>query len=124
MIDLLRRRRFGRSAVSISSLGFGGNALSNVYAAVDEADAVDAVAASCAGGVRYFDTAPLHGHGLGEHRLGRALRGFARDSYVLSTKVGREVEASLALLGQPIPTAFWTAVERLDGSARPVEAVR
>ena len=40
-------------------------------------------------GVRYFDTAPLYGHGLSERRLGRALSGRARDQYVLSTKVGR-----------------------------------
>jgi D-threo-aldose 1-dehydrogenase len=87
--DLARRRRLGRSAVSVSALGFGGNALSNLYAAVDEAEAFAAVEAAYAGGVRYFDTAPLYGHGLGEHRLGRALRGVDRASFVLSTKVGR-----------------------------------
>ena len=40
-------------------------------------------------GIRYFDTAPLYGHGLSERRLGRALRARPRDEYVLSTKVGR-----------------------------------
>lgn len=89
MIDLGQRRRLGRSAVSVSKLGFGGNALSNLYAAVDETQALEAVAASYAGGVRYFDTAPLYGYGLGELRLGRALRRYPRDSYALSTKVGR-----------------------------------
>ena len=39
--------------------------------------------------MRYFDTAPLYGFGLSEHRIGEALRGWTRDSYVLSTKVGR-----------------------------------
>jgi D-threo-aldose 1-dehydrogenase len=89
VIDLAQRRRLGRSAVGVSPLGFGGNALSNLYAAVDEAQALDAVRVSYAAGVRYFDTAPLYGHGLGEHRMGQALRGFPRDSYVLSSKVGR-----------------------------------
>jgi D-threo-aldose 1-dehydrogenase len=89
VIDLSQRRRLGRSAVFISPLGFGGNALSNLYAAVDEAQAIDAVRTSYAAGVRYFDTAPLYGYGLGEHRIGRALRAFPRGSYVLSTKVGR-----------------------------------
>jgi D-threo-aldose 1-dehydrogenase len=84
-----KRCRVGRSAVSIGPLGFGGNALSNLYAAVDEAEALAAVRAAYAGGVRFFDTAPLYGHGLGEHRLGSALRVFPRDSFVLSTKVGR-----------------------------------
>jgi len=89
VIDLAQRRRLGRSPVAVSPLGFGGNALSNLYAAVDEAQALDAVRVSYAAGVRYFDTAPLYGHGLGEHRMGEALRGLPRDSYVLSSKVGR-----------------------------------
>jgi D-threo-aldose 1-dehydrogenase len=29
------------------------------------------VEAGWAAGIRYFDTAPLYGHGLSEHRLGR-----------------------------------------------------
>src|SRR5664279_5025515 len=87
VIDLAQRCRLGRSAVAVSPLGVGGDALSNLYAAVDEAQAIDAVRVSYAAGVRYFDTAPLYGHGLGEHRMGDALRGFPRDSYVLSSKV-------------------------------------
>jgi D-threo-aldose 1-dehydrogenase len=39
-------------------------------------------------GVRYFDTAPFYGFGLSERRLGDALRGYARDSFLISTKVG------------------------------------
>ncbi len=89
VIDPHRRRRLGRSDVHVGPLTFGGNALSNLYAVVDEAQALDAVVASYECGVRSFDTAPLYGYGLGEHRLGHALRRFPRDSYVLSTKVGR-----------------------------------
>lgn len=48
-------------------------------------------------GVRYFDTAPLYGSssgscGLAERRLGAALAGQPRDSFVLSTKVGRIID--------------------------------
>ena len=41
------------------------------------------------GGIRYFDTAPLYGLGLSEHRIGGFLRSQSRDAFVLSTKVGR-----------------------------------
>jgi D-threo-aldose 1-dehydrogenase len=44
-------------------------------------------------GVRYFDTAPHYGLGLSERRLGAALEGHPRDELVLSTKVGRLLEA-------------------------------
>jgi len=47
------------------------------------------VDAAIAAGISYFDTAPFYGHGLSEHRLGAALRRHPRDSFVLSTKVGR-----------------------------------
>uniref|UniRef100_UPI0013D1F95E aldo/keto reductase n=2 Tax=Pseudomonadota TaxID=1224 RepID=UPI0013D1F95E len=40
-------------------------------------------------GIRYFDTAPFYGFGLSERRTGDFLRDKPRDSYVLSTKVGR-----------------------------------
>ena len=44
-------------------------------------------------GIRYYDTAPLYGLGLSERRLGALLRGRDRDGYLLSTKVGRLLEA-------------------------------
>lgn len=40
-------------------------------------------------GVRYFDTAPFYGRGRSEVRVGRALANKPRDSFVLSSKVGR-----------------------------------
>ena len=40
-------------------------------------------------GCRYYDTAPLYGLGLSETRLNGFLRAKPRDSYLLSTKVGR-----------------------------------
>jgi D-threo-aldose 1-dehydrogenase len=84
-----RKRRLGRSAVAVTALGFGGNVLGNLYAAVGEEAARETVAAAYDTGVRVFDTAPLYGHGLSERRMGDALRGLDRSSFVLSTKVGR-----------------------------------
>ncbi len=72
-----------------TGLGFGGAPLGNLYSALDDASALQAVERAWQLGLRYFDTAPLYGHGLSETRLGRALAGKPRDSYVLSTKVGR-----------------------------------
>jgi D-threo-aldose 1-dehydrogenase len=85
----MERRRIGRTALEVSVLGFGGNALGNLYAAIDETEARDTVVAAHQTGVTYFDTAPLYGHGLSEHRMGDALRTLPRGDIVLSTKVGR-----------------------------------
>ena len=47
------------------------------------------MAAAWDAGIRTFDTAPHYGLGLSERRLGAALRGRPRDTYTVSTKVGR-----------------------------------
>jgi D-threo-aldose 1-dehydrogenase len=72
-----------------SRIGLGTAPLGNLFAAVPEEDAAATVQAAWDEGWRYFDTAPHYGLGLAEERLGRALRDKPRDSYVLSSKVGR-----------------------------------
>jgi D-threo-aldose 1-dehydrogenase len=52
-------------------------------------EAVAIIQRSLALGLNYLDTAPLYGVGHSERRYGQALHGRTRDSYVLSTKVGR-----------------------------------
>jgi len=76
----------------MTSLGFGGAAIGNLFTEVDDASAADAVNAAWAAGIRYFDTAPHYGLGLSERRLGEVLRARPRGEYVLSTKVGRILE--------------------------------
>ena len=70
-------------------LGLGGAALGNLFSVVSEADAQALLATTLADGCRTFDTAPHYGQGRSEHRFGQALQGLPRDSFVLSTKVGR-----------------------------------
>jgi D-threo-aldose 1-dehydrogenase len=56
---------------------------------VAEADAIATVQTAYGNGVRLFDTAPLYGLGVSEERVGKALAGLPRSSYVISTKIGR-----------------------------------
>lgn len=88
----LAPRLLGRSRLPVSTLGFGGAPLGDLYAHLDEATAVATVEAAITGGVTLFDTSPLYGHGLSEHRIGAALRRVPREGLVLSTKVGRVAE--------------------------------
>ena len=67
-------------------LGFGGAPLGNMFGCVDEDAAIGTLRVAWDEGIRYFDTAPLYGTGLSEHRFGRALRAYPRDEFVLSTK--------------------------------------
>jgi D-threo-aldose 1-dehydrogenase len=83
-------------ALSLGRIGLGTAPLGNLFSIVSEADALDTVRCALALGVRYVDTAPHYGNGLSEHRVGEALRGLDRASFVLSTKVGRLLSADPA----------------------------
>jgi len=87
----LARRHVGCTGLEVSTLGFGGAGIGNLYRVMSDEDAAAAVGESFAGGVRYFDTAPFYGFGLGELRLGHALEA-DREPVVISTKVGRRLE--------------------------------
>jgi D-threo-aldose 1-dehydrogenase len=75
--------------LEVTSIGLGSAPLGGLFSAVSDADAEATVARAWSLGVRFFDTAPLYGFGLAERRLGAFLRQQQRDSYVISTKVGR-----------------------------------
>jgi D-threo-aldose 1-dehydrogenase len=63
--------------------------MGGLFRPVDDATATAMLEAAWEAGVRAFDTAPHYGAGLSERRLGAFLRQFPRDSFRLSTKVGR-----------------------------------
>ncbi|MFG2791075.1 aldo/keto reductase [Streptomyces sp. NPDC048419] len=84
----------GRSGVEVAPLGFGAAGIGNLYTAVSDEQAHEAIDAAWSAGMRYFDTAPHYGIGLSERRLGAALRARPRTEYTISTKVGRRLEPS------------------------------
>jgi D-threo-aldose 1-dehydrogenase len=94
------KAEIGRTGIQISCLGLGGVALSGAPPSTDphqttaEDEAIAIIQRSLALGLNYLDTAPMYGVGHSERRYGQALHGRARDSYVLSTKVGRVLHPS------------------------------
>lgn len=86
---LIPSRPVGQTGLEISRIGFGGAPLGDLKRAPTEAGARELLEAAWDAGIRYFDTAPFYGAGLSERRIGDFLRDKPRDSYVLSTKVGR-----------------------------------
>jgi D-threo-aldose 1-dehydrogenase len=85
----MQTRRVGRTGLEVPILGLGGAPLGDLYARFEPAQIHATIERAYELGCRLFDTAPLYGHGLSEHRMGHVLRDKPRDSYVLSTKVGR-----------------------------------
>jgi D-threo-aldose 1-dehydrogenase len=89
----------------VSALGFGAAEIGNLYRAQSDEEAQATLLAAAQAGMTLFDTAPFYGHGLSEMRLGQFLRNRPRDSFVLSTKVGRYMTAP----GGPLPWSPFAA---------------
>ena len=123
-------RTIGRRGLEVSDLGFGGASLGNLYRVTGEEEGANAVAAAYDAGITYFDTAPHYGLGLSERRLGRALAGYPRGSYTLSTKVGRALDPNPSPTGSDLETGGFAVPDDLvrrwdfsaDGVRRSIEA--
>lgn len=88
-MDAFERFHLGRTALAVPRLGFGGASLGDMRAVIPEAQASATIEAAHGAGVGYFDTSPWYGAGKSELRIGHVLRTKPRESFVLSTKVGR-----------------------------------
>ena len=88
-VDAFAWRQVGRTDLRVTQLGFGTATLGDIRVRVSEAQSAATIEAGWAAGVGYFDTAPWYGRTKRQHRLGQVLRGKPRESFVLSTKVGR-----------------------------------
>ncbi|WP_055564997.1 aldo/keto reductase [Streptomyces atriruber] len=96
------RRLLGPGGVEVTELSFGAAGIGNLYSPITDEQAATALDHAWNAGIRYFDTAPHYGLGLSERRLGEALRGRDRSSYVISTKVGRILEPADEVSGDDL----------------------
>jgi D-threo-aldose 1-dehydrogenase len=78
----------GKSNLVVTRFGLGGDPLAGLFTDVPEGQAIATARRALQAGVNLFDTAPLYGLGKSEDRIGKALQGVDRDSYVLASKVG------------------------------------
>lgn len=88
-MDPFKRHRIGSTDIEVTCLGLGGASMGNMYTVAQDEVALDAVKYAYDTEVRYFDTAPMYGFGKSERLYGQALKNVPRDTFVLSTKVGR-----------------------------------
>lgn len=94
-----QRNRLGLSDVEVTQVGLGTAPIGGLFTHVADEVAHAVVKAALDAGLNYVDTAPLYGYGVSEQRVGSALAGVGRDSYVLSTKVGRLIVETRATDG-------------------------
>jgi D-threo-aldose 1-dehydrogenase len=91
---VIGERALGGTGLQIPVLGFGSAPIGNLYASMEDAQALAAVDKARECGLRYFDTAPFYGFGLSEKRLADL-----GAEVVISTKVGRLLKPCQAASG-------------------------
>lgn len=82
----MQYRPLGQTGLTVSSLGFGCGAVGGILVAGAPHEMRRVVDHAIAGGVTYFDTAPLYGDGRSEQNLGLILQELRAD-VVVGTKV-------------------------------------
>lgn len=108
-------RPLGSTGLRISALGFGASALGGVFDDfAGEDEGIAAVLEAHSLGVNYFDTSPFYGATRSERVLGRALAQLPRDSFVVSTKVGRYGENEFDFSAERIRRSVDESLERLQ----------
>jgi D-threo-aldose 1-dehydrogenase len=125
-MDPATKVKFGRVDLEVTAFGFGTAPIGNIFREIDEDTSDAMIQAAWDRGVRYYDTAPMYGHGLAELRTGHSLRWKNRDDLVLSSKVGRILKPARK---QDIDYAPWTNAGRFtmhfdysyDGTMRSFE---
>jgi L-galactose dehydrogenase len=85
----METRELGQTGMRISALAYGASPLGQEFGPVDVPEAMRAVRVALDLGITHIDTSPYYGRGMSEVLLGIALRDVKRDSYTLSTKLGR-----------------------------------
>lgn len=88
-MDPTKKVKLGNTNVEVTQLGLGTNPLGNLYEPISEAVFQATMQACWDAGLRYYDVAPVYGYGYSEKQVGKFLQNPPRDSFTLTTKVGR-----------------------------------
>jgi aryl-alcohol dehydrogenase-like predicted oxidoreductase len=84
----MRQVRLGQKGPEVAVLGLGCMGMSGEYGPADRAESVATIHAALDAGVNLIDTGDFYGMGHNEMLIGEALRGVARERYLLSVKFG------------------------------------
>ena len=108
----MEKRRFGRTGLQVSALGFGCGAVGGLMIKGTQADQERAVARALELGINYFDTAQMYGNGQSETNLGRVLQTLKPDVYI-GTKV-RLPPTERGHIGAAIAASLEASLKRLQ----------
>jgi aryl-alcohol dehydrogenase-like predicted oxidoreductase len=113
MILPLEKRKLGRTAIEVTSLGFGASSIGAEFGQFDIAKSLDAVRTAMDAGINLIDTAAYYGRGMSEVLLGQILPAYRRDSLVVSTKLGRYAPKHFDFSAKRVAESIDVSLERM-----------
>ncbi|MFG0335496.1 MAG: aldo/keto reductase, partial [Maioricimonas sp. JB049] len=109
----MKRRSLGQTGLELPILSFGASSLGQEFRQVRLDEALQAVHVALECGMNYIDTSPYYGRGMSEVMLGVALRDVPRDSYILSTKLGRYAPQHFDFSARRVEESIDVSLERM-----------
>ena len=113
MILPLEKRKLGRTAIEVTSLGFGASSIGAEFGQFDIAKSLSAVRTAVDAGINLIDTAAYYGRGMSEVLLGQILPAYRRDSLVVSTKLGRYAPKHFDFSAKRVAESIDVSLERM-----------
>ena len=113
MILPLEKRKLGRTAIEVTSLGFGASSIGAEFGQFDIAKSLDAVRTAVDAGINLIDTAAYYGRGMSEVLLGQILPAYRRESLVVSTKLGRYAPKHFDFSAKRVAESIDISLERM-----------
>ncbi len=93
---MLKQRTFGKTARSVSEVGFGAWAIGGTWGDVSHEDAKQALNAALDAGITFIDTADVYGDGRSEKIIAEVLRERGGAAPFIATKLGRRLDPHVA----------------------------
>ena len=109
----MEKRRFGRTGLELSLLGYGCGAVGGLMVKGEAADQERALARALELGINYFDTAQMYGNGESERNLGRVLKSLRPQGIYVGTKV-RLPATEPERIGAAIAASLDASLKRLQ----------
>jgi aryl-alcohol dehydrogenase-like predicted oxidoreductase len=92
MLQIMKKRKLGKSDLEVAAIGFGCMGLNYAYSnTLEKKDSIALIRAAVEKGVTLFDTAEMYGPYTNEELVGEALAPF-RDKVVIATKFGIKIQ--------------------------------
>ena len=115
---MIQSTQLGAAGPAVSALGLGCMGMSGTYGAADRDESIATIHAALEAGITLVDTGDFYGMGHNELLIADAIRGRARDDFLVSVKFGAQRGPDGAWLGydarpQAVKTAAAYSLQRL-----------